>query len=240
MKFSSYGETHPGCVRERNEDAVLAVPDRALFAVADGLGGLPDGNEASRLAIEHLERLICAGPAEAEVDLAAVFSEINGIVHAVGLERHGEGGIGTTLTAAMVRNERLHIAHVGDSVAFLWRGGTLHILTEEHTVAALYGGSHTHRGETSLPEYYFHTLTRCIGATPEVETELEDYELRPGDCLLLCTDGLTKVLPTDEIAEVLGRTVTASQSVEILLEMALERGGPDNLGLVAVVFESED
>lgn len=240
MKISSHGGSHRGCVRENNEDAFLILPSGKLLAVADGLGGLPDGEEASRLAIEVISREAGSLSEDDAPDLAALFGAANREVHRVGSTRHADSGIGTTLTAALIHGERLYIAHVGDSAAYLWRSGELHLLTEEHTVAALYGGSHTNHGSRSLPEHYFHTLTRCIGAAEELEVFTSNFALMAGDRLLLCTDGLTKIMNERLITETLGSTLSARQAVEVFLEMALERGAPDNVALVAAFVQETD
>lgn len=234
MNISSHGKSHAGCVRENNEDAFFIDQSRLLFAVADGLGGLPDGEEASRIAVETLATLARESDDRIPPDFEDIFARINRTVHQVGASRYRDTSIGTTLTSACVQAGRLYIGHVGDSAAFLWRDEELHALTEEHTMAALYGGSHGNPGDGRLPEYYYHTLTRCIGATAQLETAVSNYEIRPGDRLLLCTDGLTKVLSPQRLCETLGSTASPRQTVEVLIEQALERGAPDNLAVVAV------
>jgi serine/threonine protein phosphatase PrpC len=240
MKITSYGKTHAGCLRENNEDAFLIQADAALFAVADGLGGLPDGEEASRIAIETLAELSKREINGGVPRFESLFSQINSEVYRVGTERYNDTSIGTTLTSACIRKNRVYVGHVGDSAAFLLRKGELHALTEEHTMAALYGGSHGRRNETSLPEYYFHTLTRCVGATDSLETALGDFELLPGDRLLLCTDGLTKVLTESELGPILGEVHSAKHAVELFVETALERGGPDNIAVVVAFVEADE
>ncbi len=239
MKISSHGGSHTGCVRENNEDAFLILPSGRLFAVADGLGGLPDGEDASRLALEVLSHEANTSLNGHQPDFGAMFRAVNHAVHKVGTSRYEDTSIGTTLTSACVHRDRLFIGHVGDSAALLWRAGELHVLTEEHTMAALYGGSHGSSGGPSLPEYYFHTLTRCIGASDELETSLSDCALVAGDRLLLCTDGLTKILPKSDLCSTLGAMETPLQAVEVLLELALERGAPDNIAVVVAFFEPD-
>lgn len=237
MRVSFHGSTHSGCLRENNEDAYLIDPSRRLAAVADGLGGLPDGERASKLAIQTLaEEAALAINGEAP-DFQRLFGRINAAVFAEGSRAFAETGIGTTLTSACIHQGRLFIGHVGDSGAYLWRQGNLHCLTEEHTMAALYGGSHSNRLESGLPEYYFHTLTRCIGPSAELEAALYDLALEAGDRLLLCTDGLTKVLSHRQLEACIGRVKTARSAVELLLEQTLEGGAPDNVAVVAMFVE---
>lgn len=237
MRITSHGQSHPGCVRENNEDGFLIGLEGELLAVADGLGGLPDGEEASQVALETLSELAGVTQNGHAPNFEALFGEVNARVHKIGSSRYRDTSIGTTLTSAWIHHDRLYVGHVGDSAALLWRAGELHTLTEEHTMAALYGGSHGNRGGMLLPDYYFHTLTRCIGATDTVETAVYDFELQPGDRILLCTDGLTKVLEPALLDSTLGEVASPRQAVEVLLEMALERGAPDNVALVVAFVE---
>jgi PPM family protein phosphatase len=237
MKITSHGQSHAGCLRDNNEDAFLIDDSGHLLAVADGLGGLPDGEDASQLALETLAGLSAGYTEGSPPDFESLFQKVNTEVHRIGSKRYRDTSIGTTLTSVYLAERRLYVGHVGDSAAFLWRQGELHTLTEEHTMAALYGGSHGNRGEHLLPDYYFHTLTRCIGATATLEPAVGEFELFPGDRLLLCTDGLTKVLSPAQLRATLGEMSTARQTVEILTEMALEQGAPDNLALIVAFVE---
>lgn len=239
MKISAHGKSHAGCIRENNEDAFLVNPNVPIFAVADGLGGLPDGEDASRIAIETLESLFKQKMNGGAPDFESIFAAVNAEVYRIGSSRYHDTSIGTTLTTAGVHGNRLYIGHVGDSAAFLWRSGEMHPLTEEHTMAALYGGSHGNRTNLMLPEYYFHTLTRCVGASDSLETAVSEFELQGGDRLLMCTDGLTKIIAEPIIRTTLGEIKSPKQAVDVLLELALEQGSPDNVAIVVAFFAAE-
>ena len=234
MKISAHGLTHIGHVRQRNEDAFLLDLDNNLFAVADGLGGLPDGDDASQIAINVLSQRKPNSPITVISQLEETFIEANRAVYEEGFKRHGANSIGTTLTAAYIQNDRLYVAHVGDSALYLLRDGQLNILTQEHTMAAHYGAGHSNHHIPELPEYFYHTLTQCIGSTPTLEVNTSHRRLLPSDQLLLCTDGLIKVIDIAEIEAILNHQQNPQFTSEALLDLALERGAPDNLAIITI------
>lgn len=240
MRVTSFGITHPGCQREKNEDGLLLLPNNQFYAVADGLGGLPDGDVASKLALDFLAQRLGDQPSSGNPEVRSLFEEANAYVHAEGKERHSTSGIGTTLTAASIHDDRLITGHVGDSSIHLLREGRLHLLTEEHTMAAELGASHANKNNASIPEFYYHTLTRCIGAAAKVEISVEEFQLQDGDRFLLSTDGLIKVVPEEMIKKFMDSAKNAQQLVEILLELALENGCPDNITLIALFVSAEE
>lgn len=239
MKITHYGVTHPGCLRETNEDALLLMPETPFFAVADGLGGLPDGDIAANAAVDYLKKHLQDYLVEGNLRMKDLFEATNTHVYALGLASHAGVGIGTTLTGVAFRDDSLFAGHVGDSSLYLFRDGKFHIVTEEHTMAAELGGGHDQKQNRAIPEFYYHTLTRCIGAAPEVEISLEELKTEPGDRLLLSTDGLIKVASSALITEAMATAKNTQNLVEALLEFALENGCPDNITLVAIFLEED-
>lgn len=234
LQISCFGQTHPGDDREINEDAYLVDQAQGLFAVADGLGGLPDGDQASRLTIESLTRHALNTEINGPEAFNYLFDRINREIYDEGQRRHKDIGIGTTLTCGCIRDDRFYIGHVGDSIAMVLSGGELEVLTEEHTIAALYGYGHSRRANGNLPEYFYHTLTRCIGANQTLETSSSEYQLKPGDRILLSSDGLTKVISLEEIKVSLKAAPSAEHACHQLIDLALKRKAPDNLAVVVV------
>jgi PPM family protein phosphatase len=232
MQRLSHAESHCGPVRARNEDAVWHDDARGLYAVADGVGGLPDGALASRRAVECLHAWCDAHPT-LPFDFEAAFQGVNDTLVAEGRARHPGLGMGTTLTVASLDAGRLHLAHVGDSAAYLLRRAKLHRLTQEHTRAADLRRQ-SGRRLPHLPSDYDHVLTRCVGQDSPLQVDILDLDLEPGDRLLLCTDGLSKVIGEGDFQECLLRPRTPRGSVVELVNLALERGGPDNITLVAI------
>ena len=193
MKVSVGAATDIGQVREGNEDSFLVVAP--LYAVADGMGGHRGGEVASSLALETVQGMF----ERKEGSLADQVVEANRAVFDRSQNDRSVSGMGTTLTAVLVDGSRVHLVHVGDSRAYLLRGGELAQLTEDHTLV--------HRMvmevEISQEEAETHPhrsiLTRALGVDQSVQVDEGDVEAAAGDRLLLCTDGLTGMVPEGRI-----------------------------------------
>ena len=228
-----HGASDRGRVRPINQDAVLLIPHRHTFLVADGMGGHRGGEVASALAAAAIEEAIESGELEGEPHLlwpqlgdelaravemanAAIFREATGDCE----------GMGTTVTAARfsANRQRAYIAHVGDSRCYRIREGVMDQLTEDHNLANLVGLEGPQGGH----------LSRAVGIEASVEVDLYVDVPRVRDRYLLCTDGLTKMLNDDEIAEVVSSTRNLARCVEVLVERANGRGGKDNIGIVII------
>ncbi|MGH2660649.1 MAG: Stp1/IreP family PP2C-type Ser/Thr phosphatase [Actinomycetota bacterium] len=233
MKVIAAAATDIGLVREGNEDSYLV--DEPLFAVADGMGGHRGGEVASQLALETVEKLFREG----EGDLAEQVQEANRAVFERSVEDLQVAGMGTTLTAALVEGDRIRLAHVGDSRAYLLRDGDLRRLTEDHTLV--------HRmvteGEISETEAEAHpqrsVLTRALGVDMFVDVDDDVVQVRSGDRLLLCTDGLTGMVPEDRIKEMLQHVADPAEAAERLVRSANEAGGVDNITVVILDFSDD-
>ncbi|TMK44894.1 MAG: Stp1/IreP family PP2C-type Ser/Thr phosphatase [Actinobacteria bacterium] len=234
MRVTAAAATDVGLVREGNEDSYLT--EGPLFAVADGMGGHRGGEVASQLAVETLEKLFKEGAG----DLPDQVQEANRVVFERSVLDRKVAGMGTTLTAALVEGDRVRLAHVGDSRAYLLRDGTLRLLTEDHTLV--------HRmvseGEISKEEAETHpqrsVLTRALGVDTVVDVDDDSLQVRPGDRLLLCTDGLTSMVSEDEIEEVLRTVPDPREAAQRLVRMANEAGGVDNTTVVILDFSDDD
>jgi PPM family protein phosphatase len=233
MKVTAAVATDVGLVREGNEDSYLT--DEPLFAVADGMGGHRGGEVASQLAVETLEKLFKKRIGE----LPDQVQEANRVVFERSVVDEKVAGMGTTLTAALVEGDRVRLAHVGDSRAYLLRDGDLRLLTEDHTLV--------HRmvteGEISKEEAESHpqrsVLTRALGVDTIVDVDDDTVQVRPSDRLLLCTDGLTSMVSEQAIEEVLRAVPDPQEAAERLVRLANEGGGTDNTTVVVLDFSDD-
>jgi len=241
--------TDIGRVRTRNEDFVGAFePDdpellRArgqLFVVADGMGGYARGDVASRLAVESLHHTYYeAARAEPLPEALRVSVQIaNEAVYRESQLSPGEGPMGTTLTAVVIRDHDAFLAHVGDSRAFLIRGRQIRQLTEDHSLVAelVRGGVLKPTEAEHHPSA--HVILRALGLAEDVEIEVQGpLALRSGDTLVLCTDGLTRQVKPPEIRR-LAAIRPMRRACEKLVALANERGGKDNITLQVIRFGS--
>jgi len=227
-----------GKVRKENEDRVIFDEDLQLFGVADGVGGLPGGGEAAQETADRVTQGIRAAPEEGEIDLRTIVTQANDAVVALGMRLSPGLGIGSTLTVGCVRGGRLKLAHVGDSRAFAMRQGDLFCLTEDHSVENE-AKRRRARGEVV---YYSESqrgaLTRCIGQAIAPEVDLADLPLRTGDRFIFCTDGVTRMLAERDLREIAGKSDQPAEIVRGLVDMAVQRGGPDNATAVVFVVDT--
>ncbi len=237
ITFRSYGGTDRGLEREENEDAMLVDDVHNVFAVADGLGGLPQGAYASRLAIEALEKIVNESEGLDEVDLRGLFQKINKELHIAGQKVNKELGIGTTLTMARVVNGEIFIAHVGDTGIFRFRDGQCEKLTVDHTMAQEMRSRLAPDEDIYIPEYFSHTLTRCLGQMPSLKCDVYRYEVEPGDRLLMFSDGVTKVFEEQGLVDCANKASSPEVFVDNIIDFANEQGGPDNCTAIALFFE---
>ena len=235
MRLSSFAGTDVGRARSGNEDSYLR--GRTVLAVADGLGGHQGGEVASAAAVEPLAALDgreFADPGEAAAALAAAIREANAAILDRAVGDPDLWGMGTTVTAAAVAGGRhLQLAHVGDSRAYLLRDGVLEQLTTDHTVVAelVRQGRLTPEQAAIHPERSI--LTRAVGLDPRIPVDTPDpVELRPGDQVLLCSDGLTEAVDDDQIAELLSSAADGEEACRSLIDAANTAGGPDNITVV--------
>ncbi|MGA2051778.1 MAG: protein phosphatase 2C domain-containing protein [Opitutales bacterium] len=237
LPFQAYAQTDRGLQRERNEDAFLALPKLGFFAVADGLGGLPEGALASMIAVERLQQCLTAPGRNGKIDFDQLFNFVNTAVHDEGLKVSEDVGIGTTLTAVKLNRGQLEVGHVGDSGLLLFRPGQdTRQLTTDHTMAEEMRARLRPGDNVYIPDYYTHTLTRCIGQSGEIEVDRFSIPVAPGDRLLLYTDGVTKVLRLDELNQQVWLDDSPEKFVERIVHIANQRGGPDNVTAIAIFF----
>jgi PPM family protein phosphatase len=244
-RVEAVGLSDVGCVRLSNEDAYALVPDAGLFIIADGMGGHAAGEVASQMAVEAVRSVFevpeltwprclptpALGPGLPL--LRASIVEANTRVHAASFDNLSLAGMGTTLTALLLRHSTVAIGHVGDSRAYRLRGGKLEQLTRDHTFAALLvRGGHLTPEEGEASELA-HVLTSAVGTEPAVDIELHVFDVLEGDTFLLATDGL-QVVSDEVIGLVLLAEPDLSKGAAELVRLAKDAGGPDNITVVLV------
>ena len=234
LTLHSSALTDVGRVRRENEDRFLHDESAALFGVADGVGGLPGGGEAAQLAVDELSAALRAVPAGTEADLPAIIRAINDSVVRLGQQISPQTGIGTTLTAGSVRGGILRIGHVGDSRAYLSRGGVLKRITEDHSVENEIRRRRALGEMVTYRESQRNALTRCLGQPTPLEVDVFTETLAAGDRVVFCTDGVTRLVTDREMGEIVAKATSPKEAAETLVQLAVRRGGPDNATAVAL------
>lgn len=249
MQIVSGGVTSVGRVRANNEDSFRIVEDLNLFVLSDGMGGEAHGEVASALAVEtvvkHCQETESDPAMTVFGDMPAKWSEktrrLSSAVHLANQsifdsaqknpEQHG---MGATITAMWINDSAISIAHVGDSRAYLLRSGTLQQLTSDHSLVA----EQVRRGiltpaEAERSEMQS-VLLRALGAHPEIEVDAEEHPLFGRDILLMCSDGLTRMVTEPEIAGTLQAEPDPTKAAQRLVDLANEQGGADNVTVIVV------
>lgn len=242
MLLRSAALTDTGKVRFRNEDRFLCDDRRGLYAVADGIGGLPGGAEAAQQAIDALTAAAAAGtyPAGPEWDWAALVGDINTQVVELGRRHSAVTGIGTTLVVTRFLPGTLQLVHVGDSRCYAWRERQFELLTSDHNWENEFKLRRAAGERVFLTDANRNALTRCIG---QPETPVADLHLRPlaaGDRYLLCTDGVTRLVRDSEIAAIIGAEAVPADCLQRLVSLANQRGGLDNATGVLIFVDAID
>ncbi len=234
VTYSKYGsKTDIGCVREQNEDSLIVRAP--LFVVADGMGGHAAGEIASEIAVKTIEEL-APDHADAEALGAAVEQANRDIINAA-LAGQGREGMGTTCTAAILERNRLVLAQVGDSRAYLLHNGELTQLTRDHSLMA----NMIEAGQITPEEARFHpnrsVITRALGNDPDTIPDLYEINVEDGDRLMLCSDGLYSMIEDDEIAAVMQRVADPQRCATTLVNGAIAAGGLDNVTVIVADAE---
>jgi PPM family protein phosphatase len=200
------------------------------------MGGAQAGEVASKIATEAFESGNDSDEPP-EVYLRSVAESANTRIHELSREDSSRSGMGTTLTAALISDEEISLAHVGDSRAYLFRDGELKRLTSDHSLVEELRrqGRLTEEQASEHPQRSI--ITRALGPEPDVDVDTMTYPVRPGDVILLCSDGLTTMLSEEQIAEALRSTPDLRRAVRRLIRAANDAGGRDNITVVAFRLE---
>jgi serine/threonine protein phosphatase PrpC len=247
--------TDVGRIRNNNEDSYRLCGELGLFVLSDGMGGMASGEVASRLAVDTIVAHCCE--AEADSSLALIGNRSPGLSEAAnrlasavrlanravreaavqstsGEKDSSQAGMGATVVAARISEGRLSLAHVGDSRAYRLRGNVFEQLTRDHSFVA----EQVRRGilteEEASRSNLQNVLTRALGVEAEVEVDVVEQRIVEGDTLLMCSDGLTRELSDSQIAGALESVKDAEQASELLVDLANQAGGGDNITAVVL------
>lgn len=240
--------TDKGRLRPINEDSYRISLDQNLFVLSDGMGGAAKGEVASAIAVESVIASMRENAAPDSPEFSASNSdfsnETNFLVRAIKManrEIHEHGirdascrGMGSTIVAARIGGSRLSLAHVGDSRAYLFRADTLQQLTSDHSLVAEQVRHGLMSYEQAAVSELQSVLTRALGTEENVNIDADEIELFPADSLLLCSDGLTRMVPESEIAAILGQVSSVRIAAERLVNRANECGGEDNITVIVI------
>ncbi|MBI2810096.1 MAG: Stp1/IreP family PP2C-type Ser/Thr phosphatase [Candidatus Melainabacteria bacterium] len=248
LKWRAAARTDAGCQRQRNEDNYYVSPDNRVFAVADGMGGAVGGAKASKLAVEAIEKSWKELPPPAsdresiQKWLLETVTLANQSVWHEAEEDSTVRGMGTTVVVAVQGEDNyMEIAHVGDSRAYLLRDGKPTLLTNDHSVVQEMVRAGRLTEEQARINPYKNLITRCLGHEEKVEVDQTPVELKRGDWIVLCSDGLPTVLRDEQICDVVSTTHEPDGVCEELVKLTLDGGAPDNVTVVVVnYFDPED
>jgi PPM family protein phosphatase len=223
-----------GRQRQGNEDNYFVRAP--LFVVADGMGGAQAGEVASEMAVESFDGGLPDGsPADG---LVSVIEDANRRIHDRSRAESQRAGMGTTVTAAYVGEQEVTIAHVGDSRAYVLRDGELTRLTRDHSLV----GELVARGKLTEEQAETHpqrsVITRALGPEPEVQVDVQAYQARAGDVFMVCSDGLTSMVPEARVRELLTAAGSLEEAGRELIAAANDAGGRDNI--TVILFRLED
>jgi protein phosphatase len=246
--FDVAARTDVGRRRANNEDNFSVVPELGLFVLSDGMGGEAAGELASKITVEEVARHMkeAAGNGSAVMGeanpqfspltnhLAGAIRRSNRVIWEAAQHHASQRGMGATVVAAVLQQPVLSIAHVGDSRIYLLRDGQLQQLTQDHSLVM----EQVRRGLITREEAEHsdmaNIIIRALGAEETVKVDLDEVYVMPGDHVVLCSDGLTKMIPDGGIAQVVAEAETAQQASERLVDIANDAGGEDNITVVVV------
>ena len=249
LRLDIGSKTDIGRVRDGNEDHFCVVPELQLVMVSDGMGGEASGEVASELAVESISKQCLESAHSDFADLPVPerpeFSHrtncllnavrlANQLIHAASLEDSEKRGMGATVVAAWIDGLRLSLVHVGDSRVYLFRAGALERLTYDHTLVAEQVRIGILTPQQANTSAWQSVLIRALGTNEQVDLDVEERDLLPGDVLLLGSDGLTRMVPDPEISGVLADSRTAQAAADRLVALANQRGGEDNITVIVV------
>jgi protein phosphatase len=263
---SVFGKTDLGLTREHNEDTFLVAdlssgnanlqpdvrnhevgPRGSLFMVADGMGGAAAGEVASAMAADSIYHHLSTAWAEDTEVSAARFAYrmkeavelANQQIYAYAREHPDVRGMGTTVTAAGIFGDELYLAQIGDSRGYLIRNGEAFQLTRDQSLTQRLVDAGELTEEEAEQSERRNIILQALGPDPRVKVDLSRQKLRRGDILILCSDGLSGVVKREEFSEIAAETADLPSLCSALIDLANERGGPDNVTVVTARFEGD-
>ena len=236
-----------GRVRTMNEDAYMLRAKDGIFVVCDGMGGAPAGEVASQMAIDAIDRQLHANGSAANESaaecgeylpqtrqLAAAVRRSNAFIYDQAQKDPRQWGMGTTVVGAWIREHVASVAHVGDSRAYLCRGDRFEALTRDHSLVEAHRAAGFADDEIDVPLAQHNALVRVLGREPEVDVDVSEVPVRTGDYMLLCSDGLTRMVPESVMARAIREEREPQRICNYLITAANGNGGVDNITVVVV------
>jgi PPM family protein phosphatase len=253
MKISYQALTDVGKKRKGNEDSLFVNAEQNLFVVADGMGGHAAGEVASRIAVDAINEFICLTGGDEEITwpfgldenisydgnrLKTAIRFANKKVLDATREKSEYEGMATTVAAVLVDDSVANLGHVGDSRVYLFRGAAVSQLTSDHS----WVNEQLLSGVISADQARSHPLrnvvTRALGGKADLQVEMQVHKIEPGDVLLLCSDGLTTMLPDEDLAKLLQQAGDdLPKAAKSLVAAANSKGGEDNITVVLLKFQ---
>jgi PPM family protein phosphatase len=241
----AYGLTDRGCKREKNEDSILLNDQINLYIVADGMGGHMLGEVASQTAVKVINRAIEQNILNGDLlslkkdeyikeMLTEALTEANKEIYNYSQKLSERAIMGTTVSVALIRNEKIYIAHVGDSRIYRLRKGNLEKLTRDHNKAQELVDACLLKEEEAENHSSSHILIRAIGSSDSVMPDITVQNINNGDQFLLSTDGIFRVLNSDTVKDIMLKAVPIEQKCRLLIDKTLEGGAPDNVSVIIV------
>lgn len=243
MQLTYCALTDVGCVRANNEDAVRVDEARGIAVLADGMGGYNAGEVASAMAVEHIGHALGAwlDQAAAEASAPEVLRAMEDSTDRANRQifeaanTHPDcAGMGTTVVLAVLHEGQVLVGHAGDSRAYLWRDGALAQLTRDHSLLQEQLDAGLITPQQAAVSGYRSWVTRALGVEDTVLLETRQHPLRVGDILLLCSDGLTEMVPDRTIAAILADAAPLPVQAQQLIDAAKAAGGRDNVSVILV------
>ena len=254
MPLVAAGRTDVGCVRKHNEDSLHLDPGLGLFVVADGLGGHAAGEVASRIVVERVAKFIeqtiekdRTWPLEYDVNLSydgnrlkvALLLSDHAIAEDIRSNPERET-MGSTVVAGLLHGNKLTLAHVGDSRAYLISQEGIRQLTRDHSWVAEQVANGILTPSEARIHPFRNVITQALGNGGELDVSVQELEFRVLDRLLLCSDGLSGMINDSEILEIVQQSANLQEAVDQLIEAAKENGGEDNVTVILVSRQTED
>jgi protein phosphatase len=253
MRVLCEARSDVGRKRRGNEDSLFLNPEQHLYVVADGMGGHAAGEVASRVAVDAINEFVTLTGGNEEITwpfglddsisyegnrLKTAIRHANRRVLEATRESAEYEGMATTVAAVLVDGDTAHLAHVGDSRIYLWSGGEISQLTNDHSWVNEQIQSGVISAEQARSHPLRNVVTRALGGRSDLLVDVQARRMKPGDVLLLCSDGLTTMVGDEDIARILGETpFDAAHAATALVDEANERGGEDNITVVLLKFE---
>ena len=243
MTYESFARTDKGRVRSNNEDAVVVDKDAQIAILADGMGGYNAGEVASGMATtfictEMARWLAQAGTTPQSTDvrraLEICVENANHAILGASLSNPQYAGMGTTLVAGVFHGSRLILGHIGDSRCYRLRDGAMQQITRDHSWLQEQVDAGLLTAQQAALSTNRNLVTRALGVEPNVMMEVNEFQVAPGDLFVMCSDGLTDMVPDADLAELVRAQLSLEEKATLLIDTANANGGRDNVSVLLV------